>query len=193
MEDDYGIRIGKAFRAIDQLHNEIRHLFRDCDRLHSPEWESVFATKITRDVGENLDAGTWMPEGVYRYYYRKAEPPDCVESVMICFFDRREQRRFAEPLLLVARFYYNMQIGAVAEVCRAWDTWNAFFHWVEAEKHGYPYPWREVISSDYDSKRITASYMLAVPLFEVTCSNDIRGFIERLRSCGRNPVVPKQS
>lgn len=103
MGEDYGEKVGRAIRAVMQLHADIARLFRELDDAEYRGWDPVFGSGITKDVPKDIKKSWWMPYFMFRYY-RSPEDPSLVEGVTCVFFEGNAALR--EPMLLVSQVRY---------------------------------------------------------------------------------------
>ena len=168
----YGKSVGTALRMVQQLHLDTMRLLTDFDG-HMVEWRSVFGNNVTRDMSTSLPIGFWMAEGVYRYYFRSAEPAT-VQGITIVFEDY--QKRNDEPLFLAAGIEYHVQQGQeVAAVCNPWDIWNLFFDKSEKQELGLARTY-----NDPFPQRVKRAGLIAVPLYSINSVEDAHGMLSKL-------------
>jgi len=103
MDENYGEKVGRAIRAVMQLHADIARLFRELDDAEYGGWDSVFGSGITKNVPKDVKKSWWMPYFMFRYY-RRPEAPSLVEGITCLFFQGNTALK--EPMLLVSQVRY---------------------------------------------------------------------------------------
>jgi len=171
MNPDYGQRIGLALRAIEQLHADTSRLLLDFGKTVGPGRFSVFGNYATRDLKYNVDADSWMAEGVYRYWASR-EQLGAVKALTVCFL----APGINEPLLLAAQLKYRMDgTSEMKSVCKEWDLWRLFFDWSDRPRM------EEVIAfAGADRGRIENANLIARPLFAITNVDDVTALMNKV-------------
>jgi len=185
MSPDYGKKIGKAFEAIYQLHEDASKLLSDCDSVIGKGKAPLFGSVITKDLSKAVyDPGKWMPYGVFRYYDASIELPGIAEGVLIYFWD--EAPKPEEPFLIVGQIKYVLDTEeSVASVCNCWDLWYAFVKWIKSR------PANEVITGlDAGDGRIEWFKLILVPLFAIQSMEQVAIMMDKVR---QTPVLETPS
>lgn len=167
MNDDYGMKMGRVFDALIQLHGDTRKLLQECDTLIGKGRPSVWGNLVFADGSWVVYADHWMVEAVFRYWEAADELPGLVEGMTVCFGDFK--RRIAEPILLLGQLKY---AGDRAK----WDLWDAFFDWGQGTPLGNV-AGLQGITGD----RIEWLKIVAIPLYSIRSVDDVMAWMERVR------------
>jgi hypothetical protein len=157
METDYGKQMGKALRAVRDMHDDCIRLIHDLDKALNG-YESLMGNVVTLGLGSAIYKRTYLAEGLIRLYRRKSKE-DHVLGVNICFYD---DLRVVEPIFIVANIHY---FAGVPEenTKKGWDPWFAFLEWSPERT------FNKALSIEKPSKRpnIELVTVAAAPLYTI--------------------------
>ncbi|PKM83773.1 MAG: hypothetical protein CVU88_01260 [Firmicutes bacterium HGW-Firmicutes-13] len=163
-DTNYGLKIGKAFKAIITMHQDVRKLLLDCDSLFS-HGESIFDNTVTSDLSYSINASWWLAEGVFRYWNIQE---NYIVGTAVLFFS--EDDSFEQPLFIAGRLKYSTSDSGepLKNICDRWDLWYA----VEANEIKFNIQ----THLDYPDEegRIEWLDYIIIPLFNIESFEDVR-------------------
>ncbi|SFS05488.1 hypothetical protein SAMN05421771_1088 [Granulicella pectinivorans] len=161
MENENGKQMGKAIRAVLDMHADCIKLLRDLDKA-LPEYESLLGNVVALNMGSSISRRAYLAEGLIRLYVRKGDSSR-VLGVNLCFYDENDPT-FIEPIMAVANTQYLVGPADTQEkLKRGWDPWYAFLAWAPERLYG------EAITIDKPAKRssIEKTIVAATPLYAI--------------------------
>jgi hypothetical protein len=164
MEADYGKQMGKAIRAVLEMHADCIRLFHDMDKALD-DYESLLGNVVALNQGTTIGRREFIAEGLIRLYVRKGSE-DRVLGVNICFYDQND-KKFVEPIIVVANIRYLPSSSDPQEkLKKVWDPWHAFLSWIKPDQRIYG----EAITIEKPSKRPSVEQITvaAAPLYTIT-------------------------
>jgi hypothetical protein len=127
MDAEYGKQMGRAIRAVLDMHADCVKLLSDLDKT-LVEYESIFGNVVALNQGITISRRAYIAEGLIRLYARRSDA-DRVLGINICFYDENDPE-FVEPILVVANTRYQTKTADPQEkLKRAWDPWYSFLDW----------------------------------------------------------------
>ncbi len=160
METSYGKQIGKAIRAVLDMHEDCIRLFHDLDKAF-PEYRSVYGNIVTLNQSSSISRRQYVTEVLIRLYAR----PGGEEQILglnICFHDGA---KLEEPIFVAANTRYRTSARDAREkMAIGWDPWDAFLNWSPQRVYGTP------VTIEHPSKRspIEQVTVAAAPLYSIT-------------------------
>ncbi len=103
MDAEYGKQMGRAIRAVLDMHADCVKLLSDLDKT-LVEYESIFGNVVALNQGITISRRAYIAEGLIRLYARRSDA-DRVLGINICFYDENDPE-FVEPILVVANTRY---------------------------------------------------------------------------------------
>jgi hypothetical protein len=164
MEDDYGKQMGKAIRAVLEMHADCIRLFHDMDKALD-DYESLLGNVVALNQGTTMGRREFIAEALIRLYVRKRSE-DRVLGVNICFYDQND-KKFVEPIVVVANIQYLPGPSDPQEkLKKGWDPWYAFLAWIDSDHRIYG----EAIKIEKPSKRANIEQVMvaAAPLYTIS-------------------------
>lgn len=169
---DYGKKVGQGLKAVAKMHSQVSQLLSDCDRLF-PDYTSVFANTVTRDLTYHVSASFWMAEGVYRYWFKEGQS---MLGITVIFHPWEGE--IEQPLLIAGSLeYQDISSENIKEQCEAWALFYSVTDWGPK-----PTRFNEIIElPDPDEKgAISNMSAIIVPLFWIENIEDIKELYTRL-------------
>jgi hypothetical protein len=173
MEDEYGILINGAIRAVIRMHGDTSRLLLDCDKAIGKGRPSVFGSTATKELTYSVQAECWMASAVFRYYLAGSNR---VEAVTVSFWEGSTP----EPMFLLSQIQYRGdnalkdELAGIKGTCDGWDVWRLYFKWGERT------PDVVLTYDNVDGGRIESACLIAVPLYSINSIDQVVALNNRL-------------
>ena len=169
-ENNYGVKIGKAYKAIIQMHDDIKKLLMDCDNYFN--LDVIFDNTVTSGFSYSIRNPVWLAPGVFRYWLLEDSEVFGITIVL-----HSTEYEIKEPLLILGILDYNKDdVAEIKDVCNHWDLWNSVLDGTDEFSIGEV----KEIDNVTDDGRINNINYYVKPLFELNSFNDVKNCIEKL-------------
>ena len=173
MSDDYGQKIGRAFKAILLLYSDISRLFRELDDREFSGWKSVFGSVVTKGMTKDFKQYHWMPKTVFRCY-RREEQVGLIEGVTVCLLS--EEKEVPVPVLITSQVQYAVANGsehdATNGTCGTCTLTRTMCRAMESSK----------FLGEASMGELNGAKLIAVPVYSITSRQAVTELINRTRS-----------
>lgn len=177
---DSGTKVGIAFRAVRQCHQDVGRLIADFDRhmtkvgLQRPSDQDA----VTWGISRASYAPYWMAKQLYRLYFDQ-ETPGILRGLNIRFFSDHTDLR--EPRLIVGWIEYKLKPDQpVREVASTWDLDDGYHKWCNAAENDLgqvlTYKSRE---NGPDKERVARLSAVATNLYQIQKSEDVNELLQK--------------
>lgn len=178
MPEQDGLKVGIAFEAVRQCHQDVGRLIADFDGyMTKARWTRLWTQDaVTWGVSRAAYSPYWMAKMIYRMYQNEDAFPGVVEGFNIRFFS--DDRSLKEPRLVVGRAKYDVPPNkTVTKVAQTWDFDEGFGKWCNAQ----PEDLGKVLSCDNKERNVERMLVIGVNLYSIQRLDDVTDKMQQIR------------
>lgn len=178
MSEHDGLKVGIAFEAVRQCHQDVGRFIADLDgHMARRQWSRLWSQDaVTWGVSRAAYASHWMAERIYRMYQNEETDPGIVEGINIRFF--ADDGSLKEPRIVVGRARYiaptNKLLGDVAQT---WDLDEGYAMWCNAQAEDTG----KILSCGNEGRGIKRMLVTGLNLYSIGRLADVTDKLEAIR------------